>query len=76
MNTVKRGVHWVFTILVAVALTFGATQAFASTDVQFCPGSCPPLEGGVNGSCWQYCEGFTGYVGGDCHKSGLCCCFE
>ena len=77
MKTVKRGVHGLFAVLVAVVLLFGANQAFASTDgavLLYCPGDCPPLTGGMFGTCWQTCEE-DDYVGGDC-IGGDCCCFE
>ena len=78
MKTLKRGFRGVSAVLVAVVLLFGATQAFASTDgalYQYCPGTCPPLEGGVGKSCWDLCV-LHDYVGGDCDPAGDCCCFE
>ena len=80
MKTLKRGIRGLSAVLVAVVLLFGATQAFASADggrYQFCPGTCPPLVGGMGESCWQLCE-FYEYYGGDCEPfpDGDCCCVE
>lgn len=79
MKAVKRSIRGVFSILVAAVLLFGTAEALAAADSfwgPFCPGTCPPLEGGVGESCWQYCDEFPGYVGGDCLPNGDCCCFE
>jgi len=78
MKTVKRSARWLVSVLVAVVLTFGASQALSAADSfwdPFCPGTCPPETGGVNGSCWDLCVTYD-YIGGDCDPSGECCCFE
>ena len=77
MKTLKRSVRGVSAVVVAVVLLFGASQAFASADggrEEFCPGTCPPYVGGFGNSCWNYCDSFEGYVGGDCDPIGQCCC--
>ncbi len=75
----QRVVGAVGAVLVLGVLTFGATQAFASTGsaaARFCVGTCPPLTPGVFGTCWFACAAVPGYVGGDCGPSGQCCCFS
>lgn len=77
MKTLQRSAHSLFSVLVAVVLTFGASQALAALDSYwdpFCPGTCPPETPGPSGSCWQLCLEYE-YVGGDCLPNGDCCCF-
>jgi len=76
MNTLKGGTRAICAVLVAVVLMFGVAQAGASATPPGCVGSCPPLEGGYQGSCWYACID-SGYVGGDCTPSPpkVCCCF-
>ncbi len=63
-------------VLVVGVLTFGATQAFASSGTgvaRACTGTCPPLD---HNTCYAACAAIPGYVGGDCGPSGQCCCFS
>lgn len=65
-------------VLVVGVLTFGATQAFASTGSggpPGCIGTCPPFVGGIGNTCYDACADDPQYVGGDC-IFGLCCCFS
>jgi hypothetical protein len=66
-KTLKRLVTGLYTLLVAAALTFGASQALASSANE-CLGTCPPLD---DRTCWDACVE-AGFVGGDCVGS---CCF-
>lgn len=64
------------TLIVAGMLTFGATQALASTGMSFLSGMCPPLEPGFENSCWNHCiSDHPPAVGGDCDPGGSCECF-
>ncbi len=67
------------TLIVAGMLTFGATQAFASTEMSFLGGTCPPLTPGFLGSCWTHCvNDHPPAVGGDCDPGSPptnCVCF-
>jgi hypothetical protein len=76
MEALKRNARRLSAVLVIFILLFGAAQANAAVDVWPCIGDCPPLEGGVHGSCWQACEAEE-YAGGDCTPSppSECCCF-
>ena len=81
MKTLKRSIRDLSAVLVAVVLLFGATQAIASAEGAwdpYCPGVCPPLTPGVDGTCWELCESIPPYVGDDCEDfpNGDCCCFE
>jgi hypothetical protein len=76
----RRSIRWAvngtYALFVAAALSFGASQAFATTTLSSCPhlgnpeviGECPPYDDfSCNTGCMQ--AGFT--AGGDCF--GSCC---
>lgn len=76
----KRLVRWisasVYAIFVAFALSFGATQVFATTTASECPGqpyppeflgTCPPYD---DFECNKECTWY-GFQGGAC--LGTCC---
>lgn len=78
----SRMMRWtcnsLFALFVGVALTFGATQAFATTTLVDCErtepefiGSCPPY---TDATCDEDCRNNHNFEGGSC--VGPCCvCF-
>jgi len=76
MDTLIRSVRGLFAVMVIVVLLFGVVQVNLAAAVQPCVGDCPPLTGGVTGTCWDACVD-EDFVGGDCTPSppSECCCF-
>lgn len=76
----NRIIRWTvgsaYALFVAFALTFGATQAFATTTLDDCTqeagfiGTCPPYE---DHTCAEACSEIYG-GGGNCFPGGCCIC--